>query len=315
MEWNQSSTDYPRHATVHELFEGHAAQSPDAIAVCADEASLTYGELNARANRFARLLRARGVGPDTAVAIAAIRSIDMIVELLAILKAGGHYVPFDPGDPPDRLGFVFGQVRPAVILAPDSERARLTGYGLDILSATRVESLEGQWDATDLANRSHPDNLAYTTYTSGSTGVPKGISIPHRGVVRLVRNTNYMKFDSSLVFLEIAPVSFDASTFEIWGALCNGAELVVMPPDVPSLRELGAAIERYRVTTLYLTSALFNVMVDERAGAFANVKQLLVGGDIISVPHARKLLAANPGVTLINGYGPRKRRRLRRAAS
>jgi amino acid adenylation domain-containing protein len=302
VEWNHSSTDYPKHHTIHQLFEEQAVRSAGAIAVRAGQASLTYGQLNAAANRLARRLRARDVGPDRAVAVAAIRSIDMIIELLAVLKAGGHYVPFDPADPVERLAFVFGQVHPAVILAPASEHARLAPHGLEILSAAGVRTLAD--DSTDLPGLADPDNLAYTTYTSGSTGVPKGICIPHRGVVRLVRNTNYMEFNAALVFLEIAPVSFDASTFEIWGALLNGAELVVMPGDAPSVRELGAAIERDRVTTLYLTSALFNVMVDERVSAFARVRQLLVGGDIISVPHARKLLAVNPGVALINGYGP-----------
>lgn len=303
VDWNDSSTAYPRHAVLHELVEEQVARAPNAVAVRAGAVTLTYGELNARANRLARLLRARGVGPDRAVAVAALRSADMIVELLAILKAGGYYVPFDPSDPPERLAFVFGQVGPAVMLAPASEWPHLARHGLEILSAASVDETAG-YEGTNLDNRTCPDNLAYTTYTSGSTGVPKGICIPHRGVVRLVRETNYMTFDPSLVFLEIAPVSFDASTLEIWGALASGAALAVLPPGVPSLRELAATIEHYGVTSLYLTSALFNLMVDERVNAFARVKHLLVGGDIISVPHARKVLEANPGVTLINGYGP-----------
>jgi len=158
--------------------------------------------------------------------------------------------------------------------------------------------------AEPLPSVTTPENLAYTTYTSGSTGVPKGICIPHRGVVRLVRNTNYLDYGPELRILELAPVSFDASTFELWGALCNGALLVVLRPGAPSIRELADTIERHRITTLYLTSALFNLMVDERVAAFATVKHLLVGGDIISVPHAKKVLATHPGLTLINGYGP-----------
>jgi aspartate racemase len=299
---NQSASDYPRDATVHELFEAQAAATPERIAIRAAGRTLGYGELNARANQLARVLRARGVGPDVGVAIAALRSADMIVGLVAILKAGGYYVPFDPTDPAERLSFVFRQVHAAVMLAPKGLVPSLTAFGVEIVPLDGVD-LDRE-SPRNLPNRTHPDNLVYTTYTSGSTGVPKGICIPHRGVVRLVKQTNYMDFEPSLVFLEIAPVSFDASTFEIWGALLSGAELVVMPPEIPSLRELGAAIERHGVTTLYLTSALFNLMVDERVEAFAGVKQLLVGGDIISVPHAKKLLAANAGVTLINGYGP-----------
>jgi len=301
---NATGTAYPRDACVHQLFEEQAARTPDRVALRSGTRTLTYGDLNARANRLARQLRARGVGPDTAVAICAERSIGMIAGLVAILKAGGFYVPFDPTDPPDRLAYLLSQVGARLILAPEDREADLARYGIEVYVPARHAGELAREAAGDLPNPAHPDNLVYTTYTSGSTGLPKGICIPHRGVVRLVRDTDYMRFEPSLVFLEIAPVSFDASTFEIWGALSNGAQLVIMPPEIPSLRELGETIRTQEVTTLYLTSALFSLMVDERVEAFAGVRQLLVGGDAISVPHARRLLAANPGLTLINGYGP-----------
>ncbi|HVB38802.1 MAG TPA: amino acid adenylation domain-containing protein, partial [Vicinamibacterales bacterium] len=304
VELNATATGYPRDRCVHELVEAQAARTPDAVALRSGSLRLTYGELNARANRLARRLRACGVGPEAAVAICAERSIEMIVGLVAILKAGGFYVPFDPTDPPDRLAYLFAQVGARLILAPDARAAGLARHGLEVYVPVRHADELGREADGDLPNLTHPDNLVYTTYTSGSTGLPKGICIPHRGVVRLVRDTNYMRFEPSLVFLEIAPVSFDASTFEIWGALASGAQLVIMPPEIPSLRDLGETIRSQGVTTLYLTSALFSLMVDERVEAFAGVRQLLVGGDAISVPHARKLLAANPGITLINGYGP-----------
>jgi acyl-coenzyme A synthetase/AMP-(fatty) acid ligase/acyl carrier protein len=142
-------------------------------------------------------------------------------------------------------------------------------------------------------------------YTSGSTGVPKGVSVPQRGVVRLVKNTTYASFDASEVFLQLAPVTFDASTFEIWGALLNGARLVLMPSASPSLDELGAALQQYGVTTLWLTAGLFHLMVDERLEALTSLKQLLAGGDVLSVAHVERFLRAAPeGCRLINGYGP-----------
>ncbi len=304
VELNATDTAYPRDACVHQLVEEWAARTPDAVALRSGAVRLTYGELNVRANRLARRLRARGVGPEAAVAICAERSVEMIVGLVAILKAGGFYVPFDPTDPAERLAYLFAQVGTRLILAPEARAEELARYGIEVyVPARHAVELEGE-PAGDLPNLTHPDNLIYTTYTSGSTGLPKGICIPHRGVVRLVRDTNYMRFEPSLVFLEIAPVSFDASTFEIWGALASGAQLVIMPPEIPSLHELGETIRTQGVTTLYLTSALFSLMVDERVETFAGVRQLLVGGDAISVPHARRLLAANPGITLINGYGP-----------
>jgi amino acid adenylation domain-containing protein len=301
---NATTTAYPRDRCVHQLFEEHAARTPAAVALRAGSRVLRYGELNARANQLARRLRARGVGPETAVAVCAERSIEMIVGLLAVLKAGGFYVPFDPTDPPDRLAYLVSQVGARLILAPEARAGALGRYGVEVFVPGRHADELAAEATGDLSNLTHPDNLVYTTYTSGSTGLPKGICIPHRGVVRLVRDTGYMTFEPSLVFLEIAPVSFDASTFEIWGALSNGAQLVIMPPEIPSLRELGETIRTQGVTTLYLTSALFSLMVDERVEAFAGVRQLLVGGDAISVPHARRLLAATPGITLINGYGP-----------
>ena len=153
-------------------------------------------------------------------------------------------------------------------------------------------------------NQTSADNLAYVMYTSGSTGKPKGTTIPHRGVVRLVKNTNYATFSEDEVFLQFAPVSFDASTLEIWGPLLNGGKLVIMPPGTPSLETLGQAIRRHNVTTLWLTAGLFRVMVDERIGDLKPLRQLLAGGDVLPVAHVRKVLNELPECRMINGYGP-----------
>ena len=149
-----------------------------------------------------------------------------------------------------------------------------------------------------------PDHLAYVMYTSGSTGSPKGVSVIHRGVVRLVKQTNYASFSPEEVFLQLAPISFDASTFEIWGSLLNGARLVVMPPVTPSLQELGQALKQYQVTTLWLTAGLFHLMVDEQIEGLKGLRQLLAGGDVLSVGHVKKVLQEIKGLRLINGYGP-----------
>ena len=148
------------------------------------------------------------------------------------------------------------------------------------------------------------DSLAYVCFTSGSTGGPKGVSIPHRGVVRLVKNTNYVAISTSDVFLQFAPVSFDASTFEIWGCLLNGARLVVCPPEMLSLAELGSTIREHGISVLWLTAGLFHQMVDEELDSLKGVRQLLTGGDVLSVAHVRKALEALGEGRLINGYGP-----------
>lgn len=303
-DWNQSATPYPRDACIHDLFSECVRATPDQIAVQADERELTYRELNAHANRLSHRLRAAGVATDIPVAICAERSLEMIVALVAVLKAGGHYVPFDPEDPPDRLRRLFDLAQPCLVLAPAASVERLPQTHVKVLPIDLADAAFLDESTAELPSTTIPENLAYTTFTSGSTGVPKGICIPHRGVVRLVRDTNYLDYGPDLRILELAPVSFDASTFEIWGALCNGARLVLFRPGPPSIRELADAIEAQRITTLYLTSALFNLMVDERLPAFASVRHLLVGGDVISVPHTRRLLEAHDQITLINGYGP-----------
>jgi len=303
-DWNNSATPYPRDACITDLFAETVRRHAAAPAVKAGNRQLTYGELDLLSNQLAHRLREHGVTADVPVAVCAERSLAMIVSLVAVLKAGGQYLPFDPGDPLPRLQQIFAQATPGLLLAPASIVGELPDFGLSVYPVDLDNSGLRSAPATPPDLTITPEHLAYTTFTSGSTGQPKGICIPHRGVVRLVRDTNYLDYTPDLRILELAPVSFDASTFEIWGALCNGALLVVWRPGPPSIRELADTIEQEGITTLYLTSALFNLMVDERVGAFAGVRHLLVGGDIISAPHARRLLAAHPQLTLINGYGP-----------
>ena len=278
LEWNRTATDYPREATIHGLFEEQAALRPDAVAVVFGEESLTYGELDLRAGRLARRLRERGVGPEVPVGLSAERSLELIVAILAILKAGGAYVPLDPGDPRGLAEDV------AVVLRPED------------LAADGGEGMAGVPVS--------PENLAYVMYTSGSTGRPKGVAVTHRNVVRLVRETDYARFGPEEVFLQLAPVSFDASTLEIWGPLLNGARLVVAPPGVPSFADLSTFLARHGVTTLWLTAGLFHGMVEARLDGLAPVRQLLAGGDVLSPAHVRQALGALPGTVLINGYGP-----------
>ena len=227
--WNATATAYPRDACVHTLFEAQVARTPDAVALAWDGGTLTYAALNARANQLAHRLRALGVGPDTLVGVALDRSPDLIVALLGILKAGGAYCPLDPEYPPDRLAFMCQDAAPAVILTTTALGARLPATA--VLLRLDAEAAALAQEAT--ANPPCPatgDSLAYVMYTSGSTGMPKGTAIPQRGVVRLVQGTDYVHFGPDEVFLQFAPISFDASTFEIWGALLNGARLFLPPP-------------------------------------------------------------------------------------
>lgn len=302
--WNATQTDYPRERCIHELFEERARLSPRAIAVTCGRSRLTYAELDDRANRLARYLLRSGIAPGTPVGVALARSTDLAVALLAILKAGAAYVPLDTDYPAQRLAFMIEDTRIPVVLTQASLSASLPP------SIIRKIPLDIEWPSVAREDPgspqvpASPENLAYIIYTSGSTGQPKGVCITHRGVVRLVRGTGYARLDSSEVFLQFAPLSFDAATFEIWGALLNGARLVFFPPHPPSLRELGRVIRDSGITTLWLTAGLFHKMIDQQPQDLRGVRQLLAGGDILSPHHVRRALKALPDCTLINGYGP-----------
>ena len=299
-----------------ELFTRRARHHGDAVAVgCAGE-TLTYAELDRRSNRLAHRLRRAGVGPETQVALAMERGVDRIVALLAVVKAGGAYVPLDADYPAERLahmlsvtgvGLLVSQRRVAEHLAitdlptllpfDDGEGGRGEGVGLPADEPPAV--------------RHHPDQLAYVNFTSGSTGKPKGVAVPQRAVARLATPLGDPEVESFAdlgpgdVVLQLAPLSFDAATLEVWGALLNGARLEVFPPGKPSLAELARVIREAGVTTLWLTAGLFHQMVDNHPEAFAGVRQLLAGGDVLSALHVAAALAAvAPGGRVVNGYGP-----------
>jgi amino acid adenylation domain-containing protein len=287
---------------VHELFAKQARLHPDRVAVVFEKEQITYGELNHRANHLAQRLAQMGVGKETPVAIFMERSPWMIVAMLAILKAGGCYVPLDSNYPAERLAFMLSDTEVPVLLTQRALVEKILPGNACMLFPDEQDS-GGQPDEFS-AQHSSPENLAYIMFTSGSTGMPKGVAIPHRGIVRLVKGADYASFGPDETFLQLAPVSFDASTFEIWGALLNGGKLVMMPPGQPSLEEIGAAIRNHGVTTLWLTAGLFHLMIDERIGDLQPLRQLLAGGDVLSPPHVRKALRELPATRLINGYGP-----------
>src|SRR5712692_5548145 len=304
IEWTDTRTDYSADKCIQELFEHQVASTPDAIALIAGDRELTYAELNSRANQLACYLRKSGIGPDTRVGVCLERSPEMIVALLGILKAGGAYVPLDPAYPRARLQFMIEDANAPVLLTEKKLLHTLPETTSRIICIDELGQQIAQESTENPDLATSAENLAYVIYTSGSTGTPKGVAVAHRNVVRLVRSTNYANFSAAEVFLQFAPVSFDASTFEIWGSLLNGARLAMMPPGKASLKELAEALKRYRVTTLWLTAGLFHLMVDHHLEELRGLRQLLAGGDVLSVPHVRRVLQELPGCRVINGYGP-----------
>jgi len=303
VEWNRTEAPYPATSTVHEVFAAAARRDPRRVAVVHESRRMTYAELDARASGLAHRLRALGVGPDRRVAVAMERSPELIVALLAILKAGGAYVPLDPSYPPGLLRFMLDDADAAAVIT-DSRLLRRLPEARPVtvcLDAIGAEAL-----AAAGAPRSHagPDHLAYAIYTSGSTGRPKGVAVPHRAVLRLLFGADYVSLGPDEVLLQAASVSFDASVFEIWGALLHGGRLVLFPERVPTPAALREIVRREGVTTLWLTASLFNEVMDADPGALAGVRQLLTGGEPLSAPHVRRALERLPGTRLVNGYGP-----------
>ena len=289
--------------TVPARFAVQATATPDATAVVTAGTTLSYAELDARANRLANLLVACGVTADTPVGVALHRSAELVVALLAVLKAGGAYVPLDPANPARRNALILADCGAPVVLTTGDLAATVPATGTALVLDRIADLVAGQPDTAPVCP-ARPDSLAYVSYTSGSTGAPKGVAIPHRAVLRLVREPTFATFGPGETLLQLAPVSFDASTVELWGSLLTGARLAVAPPGPLSLGELAAVLRRYEVSTLWLTAGLFHQLVECDVDALRGVRQLLAGGDVLAPDAVRAALAARGGQPVVNGYGP-----------
>ncbi|WP_425433911.1 amino acid adenylation domain-containing protein, partial [Marininema mesophilum] len=304
VDWNDTTVVYPRALTVHELFEEQAMSRPEAIAVVYEDQELTYRKLNERANQLAHYLQKQGVGAESLVGLCMDRSPDMIVGLLGILKAGGAYVPLDPTYPLDRLTYMIEHTQIRILLTKDKVADHIQNGSIKKIDLDEERLYILAENNCNLNHHINSSHLSYVMFTSGSTGKPKGVCIPHRGVVRLVKETDYIHFTSDDTSLQVASISFDAATFEIWGSLLNGGKLVLFPGSSFSLEELGKVIQDSSITIMCLTTSLFHQVVDFNQKALHGVKQLLVGGDVLSAAHVRKVLQSIPGCRVINGYGP-----------
>ena len=297
-QWNRTAVARQVTDTVHGLFSRLAHAHATSIAIEEGDRTITYAELDELANRVASALIARGVGVGQCVALLLDRSADAIVALLGVLKAGAAYLPLDPLQPAGRLAFVANDAKAALIVRAEGS-APLAG------AEAPVVSLAGLFESSPLSTPVVFGNaLAYVMYTSGSTGTPKGVEIPHRGIIRLVRGVDYVDFGTAPRMLHAAPLGFDASTLEIWGALLNGGTVIVHPEKIPTGAGLAATIRGHEARIAWLTAALFNAVVDEDPTHLRGLQQLLTGGEALSPNHIRKAYAALDDVVLINGYGP-----------
>src|SRR5215210_4809980 len=305
LEWNDTAAGFPREESLPALFAAVAAAMPEAPAVVEGEEVWSYGRLAEAARRQAGQLAALGVGPGARVGVAMERSADLVVAFLAILEAGAAYVPLDPGYPDERLLFLLEDTGAAVVLVHERTRERMAG----LWTCEDVKDIKDSKDPKPLKSLSSlgggGSQLAYVLYTSGSTGRPKGVAVPHRAVVRLVRETNYLTLAPGDRLAFNANPSFDSTTFEIWATLLSGAALVVIPQEVLLAPvELAALLEREKVTVLHLTAALFAQVAREAPAALGRLSCVLFGGEASSPAAVARALDEGRPRRLLQMYGP-----------
>ena len=308
-DFNEATSDYTRTALVHELFEVQVRARPESEALVHQGEVLDYATLNARANRMAHYLGSLGVKPDDRVAVCLRQGVDMVISLLAVLKAGGCYVPLDPNYPQDRIQYMLSDSAPVALLTQLSLTERVGTHALPTLvldapcdrEALKSQPTHDPVKSPDL-NDSH---LAYVMYTSGSTGEPKGVMVEHHSVVRLVTTRDYVQLDSSTVMAQASNTSFDAATFEIWGALLNGGRLVVVEKDtLVDADRLAAQIHEDGINVLFVTTALFNHHAQSKPDCFAALGTLLFGGEAVSPGAVATVVRKGMPKRLLHVYGP-----------
>ena len=298
--WNDTPADVPP-TPAHQMVEAQAAACPDAIAVVAGGQQLSYKELNAQANGLARLLREEGVGPDVCVGLCVRRSAEMVVALLAIAKAGGVYVPLDPDVPAERLHFMLTQVHtPLVLTAGRSGEHIPAGPWRTIDLDTACPPPEEE----NLPATAGPDNGCYVIFTSGSTGRPKGVITLQRNVTELLHGGDFLRLDPTDTLLQLAPLPFDNSTFELWAPLVGGARLVLAPAVDYTPADIAGWVEEHQITVLHATASLFALLVDQEPQLFDGLRRFLTGSETVSPRHAALVLERCPHLELVNCWGP-----------
>lgn len=290
---------------IHRLFEKQVEKTPNAIAIVYKDEQLTYQELNQRANQLAHYLQFLGIKLEDKIGVCIERSPLMTIAILGILKAGGAYVPLDAAYPVERLTFMLEDVKCPILLT----QTHLSNQ-LPVDDIKQVINIESEWEnisqysSDNLLTQVTPDNLAYIIYTSGSTGTPKGTEIPHRSLIGFMFGVDYIKLDADNIWLQHSSVSWDMLTWELWPSLVCGGRCVLFPDNIPTPENLSRVIKEQGVNILFLTTALFNLIIDTMPEGLSGIKQLLFGGESVSVPHVHRALKLLPETQILHGYGP-----------
>jgi amino acid adenylation domain-containing protein len=298
---NDTSRVFPE-SSVDGLFRDMVDRWPSALAVRDAESALTYAELAVAVAEQARLLRAAGVEEGDTVLIGVPRSVAEVVAVLGTLWVGAAYFGVDLAQPAAHTARILAKASPAAAIVADDAAGQLAPYGVLLVNSWHP-GWEGGGEVAPPV-QPDPDRLAYIAFTSGSTGAPKGVAIPHRGVIRLVHDSPYLALGPGERSLRLASLAFDASTLELWGTLLTGATLEICPPEALFPAEIGAFLEERRITVAFLKAGLFGLVQEFAGASLAGLRHLMTGGDVVPDEHVRKALAKNPGLVITNCYGP-----------
>ncbi|MEV5975364.1 condensation domain-containing protein, partial [Streptomyces sp. NPDC051921] len=301
-DWAGDDVEFPAESCVHEMFSRRAAATPDATALVFEDRRVSYGELEERSNRMARHLIASGVRRGDVAGVYLPRSVDLVVAVLGLLKAGGTYTMLDPEFPVERISVVLGQTGARLVVTESALSGRLDGYSEVVID--RDAAVIAALDVSPLERIATPADAACVMFTSGSTGTPKGVVSPHRAVVGTLTNQRTLPVGADEVWLQCAPVSWDAFALELFGALLTGATCVLQPGQRPEPALISRLIHEHSVTSLHVSASLLNFLLDEYPGVFAGLRHVMTGGEAASIPHVMRLVREFPQVRLVNGYSP-----------
>src|SRR6185369_11643783 len=298
---NHVGGEYPKQQCVHKLFEKQAERTPNSIAIVAGNEQISYGVLNARANQLAHFLQDQQVGPEVLVGICMERSIEMVLAMLATLKAGAAYVPIDPSFPARRVTDLLEDTHTPLVLTLQKFLGAVSH------SPVNVVCLDSDWGSSDInaASGVKPENLAYVMYTSGSTGKPKGVAITHENLNWLMHNLDHLAISETDTVAHASHPSFDAVVYEIWGALLKGAKIeIVSKETMLSATEFRRKLEDSGISVLYLTAAIFAQLASQDPAMFSSVRTVVSGGESLANRWAATVLERGGPEKLIHEYGP-----------